>query len=123
MKDHSELWFVEILTAKHNHSCRTHIEKHQPQTYLEKQQRILELIKEKTVYETPQELRERTWRIKDLLQEYRKKYKKIAMISHYNTITALIAQEYDAMGQAVNIPHIPNASPYYLNIAKLLKIK
>jgi broad specificity phosphatase PhoE len=75
------------------------------------------------VYETPQELRERIWKIKDLLQEYRKKYKKIAVVSHYNTITSLIAKEYDPIGKAVNIPHIPNASPYYLNIAKLLKIK
>ena len=75
------------------------------------------------MYETPQELRERTWKIKDLLKEYRKKYKKIAVVSHYNTITALIASEYDAQGQAVSNPDIPNAYPYYLSIAKLLKIK
>jgi broad specificity phosphatase PhoE len=58
-----------------------------------------------------------------LLAEYKKKYKKIAVVSHYNTITALIASKYDEKGQALNIPDIPNASPYYLSIAKLLKIK
>ena len=40
-------------------------------------------MQSKVVYESPQELRARTWKIKDLLAEYSKKYKKIAIVSHF----------------------------------------
>jgi broad specificity phosphatase PhoE len=55
----------------------------------------LELVKEKVIYESPQELRERIWKVKALLQEYRQKYKRIAIVSHFQVITTLIAREYN----------------------------
>lgn len=123
MKDYSELWFVEILAQKHTESCLSHIEKHQPQTYEEKQRRILELVKEKVVYESPQELRERIWKVKTLLQEYRQRYRRIAIVSHFQVITTLIAKEYDEWGTVLGGALIQNATPMHVKIADLLAIK
>lgn len=55
-------------------------------------------MQSKVVYESPQELRMRTWKIKDLLVEYKKKYKKIAIVSHFYTIATLTATKFNEIG-------------------------
>jgi hypothetical protein len=50
------------------------------------------------VYESPQELRARTWKIKELLRKYRQKYKKIAIVSHFELLESLLAKSYNEIG-------------------------
>ena len=52
---------------------------------------MLGLLKEKAIYETAGELRARIWKVKELLSEYAKKYKKIAIVSHFYIVKTLIA--------------------------------
>lgn len=58
----------------------------------------MELLQSQVIYESPQELRMRTWKIKELLAEYKKKYKKIAIVSHFYTLTMLRGSKFDEMG-------------------------
>jgi len=58
------------------------------------------LIKSKTIYETPNELRQRNWKIKNVFAEIKKKgnYKRIAVVTHFNIIRHLIAKGFDGDG-------------------------
>lgn len=99
MKDSSELWFIDNLNANIKVACEKHLSTHKELTYEEKQLKCLELIKSKVVNESPEELRERTWKIKELLAEYRKKYSKIAVVSHFYTIGTLRARKFTENGE------------------------
>jgi broad specificity phosphatase PhoE len=68
MKDHSELWFVDILSEHNKHTCKTHLSSESPLSFQDKQLKLLELMQSKVIYESPQELRARTWKIKELLR-------------------------------------------------------
>lgn len=74
---------MDNLSEHLKNTCNSHISASGELTFREKQEKLLELMQSKVVYESPQELRMRTWKIKDLLAEYRKKYKKIAIVSHF----------------------------------------
>lgn len=75
------------------------------------------------MYESAQELRERIWKVKQLLVEYKKKYKKIAIVSHFHVVIALIADGYNEEGEVINPPLIRNATPIYAKIEELAKRK
>jgi hypothetical protein len=60
-----------------------HLETEKEMTFKEKQEKLLALLHSKVIYESPQELRERTWKIKALLADYSKKYNRIAIVSHF----------------------------------------
>jgi len=78
-----------------------HLEPHHQETwnkeesnhldFEEKQTKMLDLLKDKAIFETAGELRSRIWKVKELLAEYSKKYKKIAIVSHYYIVKTLIA--------------------------------
>lgn len=61
--------------------------------------------------------------MKKLLTEYRKKYEKIAVISHYQLVVALIAEGYDEEGEVIKPPLIHNVDPIYIQIDKIASIK
>ena len=64
MKDAGELWFLEHLKPHHQDAWKSHEEKHKPESYKEKQQGALTLLKDKVIYETAAELRERINKLK-----------------------------------------------------------
>jgi hypothetical protein len=45
-----------------------HLEDYRNATFEEKQEKLLQLIQDKVVYESPQELRERAWKMKQVLK-------------------------------------------------------
>ena len=47
------------------------------------------------MYETPLNVRERARKVKRFLTELRKKYNKIAIVSHFYTIRFLCSKEFD----------------------------
>jgi hypothetical protein len=54
--------------------------------------------------------------MKELLAEYKKKYKKIAIVSHFCILNALLAEKFHKNGDIVNKQHILNAHPYFASI-------
>ena len=95
MEDHEELWFLEHLQPHHQETWKNHLEKHPPLDYSQKQTQMLTLLKDRIIYETAAELRERIWKVKQLLAEYSKKYKKIAIVSHYYVVRTLLSESFD----------------------------
>jgi hypothetical protein len=47
------------------------------------------------IKESPMNVRERATKVKELLKEYRKKYEKIAIVSHFFTIRFLNSKHFD----------------------------
>jgi hypothetical protein len=58
-----------------------------------------------------------------LLAEYRKKYKKIAIVSHFYTIATLTASQFNENGEIVDFPEILNATPIFTSLEKLQSVK
>lgn len=54
------------------------------------------------MFESPQELRERISKAKDILGQYRSQYKKIAVVSHYHITRYLLSEGFDEVGEVVN---------------------
>lgn len=75
------------------------------------------------MYESPQELRTRMRLVKQILAEYKKKYKKIAIVSHFEVLESLLAKGYDHNGQTSQIQNFPNAVPFLRSIDDLLAVE
>lgn len=60
------------------------------------------------VYEKPESVRSRVWRIKQLLKNYKEKYNKIAVVAHYNIINFIIAKEFDENNEPKNSAETKN---------------
>ena len=52
-------------------------------------------MKKTLIYETPTNLIRRTTCLKQLLKEYKSKFNKIAVVSHYNIIRFILASEFN----------------------------
>ena len=79
-------------------------------------------MKEGAIHEGPLYYRERTKRIKQKLAEYKKKFHKIGIVSHYYTIEYLAAKEYEICGTPVHYMDVKNCIPYYACLEELLAI-
>lgn len=49
------------------------------------------------------------WKMKQILAEYSKKYKNIAIVSHYHIVQCLLSEKFDAKGNVVDSRWISNA--------------
>ena len=67
------------------------IEKHKDKKYEEVMKEIFDYMLLTFIYETPTNLRRRTERIKSMLQEYKKTYSSIVVVTHYNIVRFTIA--------------------------------
>ncbi len=123
MTDHSELWFIEILSQHIRNTCDIHLEAYRDATFEQKQEKLLQLIQDKVVYESPQELRERAWKMKQVLNEYRKTYKRIALVSHFEVLGALLAKGFNEHGEVNEFYMLENAKPMYKSIEDLLRVR
>jgi hypothetical protein len=70
------------------------------------------------IYEKPVSMRQRTDTVKMMLKGYRKKYQKIAVISHHTTLRFLLAKEFDHNDEPV-ISAIANCEVRSANIDDL----
>ena len=61
--------------------------------------------------------------IKAMLREYKKQYKKIAIVTHYYTIEYISAVEYKSNGSPKYYIDIENCKPYYASVPDLEKKK
>jgi hypothetical protein len=50
---------------------------------------------ETMLFELPINVRERSYRIKQMLESYKSRYQRIAVVAHYNTINYTICREFD----------------------------
>ena len=76
---------------------------------------------ETQIYEVPANVRARTQRVKKMLQEYRKKYNKIAVVSHYNTINYTCSENWDADNEPADSLNVKNCQVYETSLEQLLK--
>ena len=60
---------------------------------------------------------------KQIICEYHKKYKKIAVVSHFYICRTLIAEEFASDGEIVNPKIIFNAVPYRTSVEEIMKYK
>jgi hypothetical protein len=67
---------------------------------------------ETMIYETPTNLRNRAQKIKERLQEYSKKHKKIAVIAHFNTINYTCSTKLDINDEPEDSLNIHNCQIY-----------
>lgn len=67
---------------------------------------------ETMIYETPTNVRNRAQKIKKRLQEYSKKYKKIAVVAHYNTINYTCCTKFGKNDEPVDSLNIHNCQIY-----------
>lgn len=61
------------------------------------------------------------WKMKQILIEYSKKYKKIAIVSHYHIVQCLLCEKFDAEGKVVDSKWISNAKPIKASLTSMLK--
>lgn len=61
---------------------------------MEKRFEIVELLKRRKIQEDAFQYRRRIQKVKNLLEEYRENYSRIAVVTHYYTIEYLSAMEY-----------------------------
>ena len=70
------------------------------------------------IYESPTNLRRRTKELKNLLNEYRKSFKSIAVVTHYNIIRFSLATEFNERDEPYHC-HIGNCEIKKTLTAKL----
>ena len=105
------------MQPHHHEKWQNHVEKNNVGgSYQEKQQALLTLLKDKVIYETAAELRTRINKLKDILVEKNKKYKRIAIVSHYYIVRTLLAEEFMENGEIINPKIIQNAEPYHCSL-------
>lgn len=75
------------------------------------------------VYEKPESVRSRVWRIKQLLKNYKEKYNKIAVVAHYNIINFIIAKEFDENNEPKNSAETKNCEVQPTTLEQLLKVQ
>ena len=61
------------------------------------------------IHESDEDLRGRAGRIKEVIREYRKEYKTVAIVSHWWVITFLLGEGYDSNSFPKKSPDIINA--------------
>ena len=91
---------------------------------LEEQQRLLcEKVGAHEIHESDEDLRARAWRVKNVIGEYKKEYRTVAIVSHWWVITFLLGEGYDSTSFPKGSPDIVNAKPYWTSLSKLMKYK
>ena len=73
---------------------------------------ICELVGDNVICESDRELHERCGKVKGLLKQYKESYEKIAIVSHWWTLTYLN-----------NEGDFENAKPFWTSLNRLLHVK
>lgn len=61
------------------------------------------------IYEHPEQIRKRTYQIKEMVRDkYASKYKHIAIVAHYNIINYLMAQQFDENSEPIDCLQVAN---------------
>lgn len=91
-------------------------------TYRHQAEKITEFMNRSKLRETATNVRERARKVKQLLEEYSKKYETIAVVTHFYTIKFLNATEFNEMDEPVNKVHMTNCGVLKTSLAELNKI-
>ena len=75
------------------------------------------------IYETPLSMRHRAKKIKQLLQSYREKYQKVAIVAHYNTIRYTVCRSFGEDNEPDGHPAIDNCEVYFDRLEEILKVE
>lgn len=79
-------------------------------------------MREKKVYEDALTFRKRIQDVKSLLDKYREKYERIAVVTHYYTIQYISAMEYQEDGSPEFYIDIKNCKPYFASLTDVLSL-
>lgn len=71
------------------------LEENKGKGYEETIKALLAEMMKNFIYESPTNLRRRTERVKLMLKEYKKEYKSIAVVTHYNIVRFTLANEFN----------------------------
>ena len=84
---------------------------------------LVKLLREGKLHEGLFSYRKRIQQSKRMIAEYRKKYNRVAIVSHYYTIEYLGAVSYKSCGTPSYYIDIKNCKPYFANLANMLAHK
>ena len=73
------------------------------------------------IYELPINVRRRAGKIKEMLKEYRKKYEKIAVVAHYNTINFSLCKEFNEQNEPDDSADMKNCQIYPVELSEILQ--
>lgn len=93
------------------------------ETVEDKQRLMLDCLSQRSVYEHPKDLRSRVSKLKQILSEYREKYKTIVVVAHYYTIEFIKSTGFREDGNLQEYQGIINCYPYYEKLEELLKVQ
>lgn len=71
--------------------------------------------------EKPSNVRERARKVKELLREYRKQYKMIAVVSHFYTIKFLNTTAFNEDDEPIDKIHMKNCGIHATSMAEIEK--
>lgn len=77
----------------------------------------------KKIRETPTNVRERAGKFKDVLSEYRKQYKVIAVVSHFFTIKFMNSTSFTENDEPVDKIHMKNCGIHATTVEQICKNK
>lgn len=81
---------------------------------------MLELLKTGAIHEDAWTYRKRVNRIKKMIADYKNRFEKIAVVTHYYTIEYISAYDYEPCGMPKYYIDIKNCQPYYACLDNLL---
>lgn len=88
-------WVITNESEENQAKYREVLSENKDKSFDETMRAIFAYMSKTFIYESPTNLRRRTERLKVLLGEYRKQYKSIAVVSHYNIIRFSLTQEFN----------------------------
>lgn len=81
----------------------------------------MEFMQSENMGEKPENIRSRAKKIKEKLQEYRKKYNRIAIVSHFFTIRYLVCEEFEENGEPKCGLVMQNCASYSTSLSQISK--
>lgn len=116
-------WYLDMLPAETKELVLRNFKEKEIEKIEEKQRLMLDCLSQKTVYEQPKDLRSRIGKLKQLMNEYRQKYKTIVVVAHYYTIEFIKSTGFKEDGNLQQYQGIINCYPYYERLGELMKVQ
>lgn len=121
IREQGDLWFLNNESQENQLKYREMLKSIESESHENKNKAILNYMNSTMLYEVPLNLRRRCLRIKEMLRGYRKKFKKIAVVAHYNTINYTISEEFDHKNEPANPAEVKNCEVRGANLEQLFK--
>lgn len=116
-------WYLDMLPEDTKELVLRNFKEKELETVEDKQRLMLDCLSQRSVYEHPKDLRSRVSKLKQILSEYREKYKTIVVVAHYYTIEFIKSTGFREDGNLQEYQGIINCYPYYEKLEELLKVQ